>query len=72
MSEILWYFSFSDWFISLSIMFSRSIHTVAKGKTFGFNAIPIKISMTNFIELEQIFQIFIWNHKRLHIAIAML
>ena len=72
MSEILWYFSFSDCLISLSIMFSRSIHTVAKVKTFGFNAIHIKISMTNFIELEQIFQIFIWNHKSLHIAIAML
>ena len=34
MSEITWYLSFPDWLISLSIMFSRSIHTVAKGKTF--------------------------------------
>ena len=28
--------SFSDWLISLSIMFSRPIHTVAKGKIFFF------------------------------------
>ena len=35
-SEIMWYLSFSDWLISLSIMFSRSIHTVAKGTIFFF------------------------------------
>ena len=29
MSEIMWYLSFSDWFISVSIMLSRSIHAVA-------------------------------------------
>ena len=28
MSEIIWYLSFSDWLISLSIMFSRSIKRV--------------------------------------------
>ena len=36
MSEIIWYLPFSDWLISLSIMFSRSIHTVTKGKIFFF------------------------------------
>ena len=37
MSGIIWYLSFSDWLISFSIM-SRSIHTVAKSKTFFFTA----------------------------------
>ena len=36
MSEIIWYLSFSDWLISLSIMSSRSVHTVARGKFFYF------------------------------------
>ena len=35
MSEFIWYLSFSDWLISLSIMFSRSIHAT-QGKIFFF------------------------------------
>ena len=34
--EIIWYLSFTDWLISLSMMLSRSIHAVAKVGTPSF------------------------------------
>ena len=35
-SEIIWYLSLTTWLISLSIMLSRSIHAVAKGRSSFF------------------------------------
>ena len=34
--ESIWYFSFNDWFISLSLIFSSAIHAVVKGRSSFF------------------------------------
>ena len=39
---------------------------------YRFNATPLKIPMTYFTELDQIFQTFILNHKRPHITTVIL
>ena len=39
---------------------------------YRFNAIPVKIPIMYFTELEQIFQICIWDHRRPYIATVIL
>ena len=40
--------------------------------TYRLNAIPIKVPMTYFTDMEQTFQKFIWNQKWTRIAAAIL
>ena len=57
-----------SWIGRINIIKMSTLHKVM----YRFNAIPIKIPMMYFTELEKIFQKCIWNHRRLQIATAIL